>query len=78
MQIIYPHLSQLVAGQLELVEVDPVAVDVETPALLLARAVGHVLGALVRHGQVVLGARVEVDALATEGTLARTWDCAEG
>ena len=64
------HLSELVADHLELECVDPAAVDVEAARLLLAGAVGHVLGALVGQGRrVLLGPRVQVNAVPPrEGT----------
>ena len=66
------HLSQLVAHHLELEGVDPAAVDVEAAWLLLAGAVGHVLGALVGGGgRVLLGPGVEVNPVPRRE---RTWD----
>ena len=66
------HLSQLVAHHLELEGVDPAAVDVEAAWLLLAGAVGHVLGALVGGGgRVLFGPGVEVNPVPRRE---RTWD----
>ena len=59
--LIPTDLSELVADHLQLEGVDPAALDIEAARLLLAGAVGHVLGTLVGDGgRVLLDPRVEV------------------